>query len=233
MSFHNFKALLKKNLLILKRTYILTFVELFSPLIVMLILLLTNSKFETEHKKITLKDYKENCTSFTKTNDFCSFKSFTHRCPNDSIIALIGENFPKEIENKILEKSEKNKLLNINYNYSLDTVIDYIKSKKYKNNKPICFGISYQHINNKYTFKLHYFASQYIDDRNHTNIPSSNIDNLDPFRVKPDFDSYYLYIRSGYLVAQKILYDYVLQNETGISSAKINFNVYYGLNIKF
>ena len=57
MSCNHFTALLKKNLLILKRTYILTIVELFSPMIVMLILLLTNSKFETEHKEITEEDY--------------------------------------------------------------------------------------------------------------------------------------------------------------------------------
>ena len=48
MAFKNLKTLLKKNLLILKRAYILTLIEILSPIIVMLILLLMNSKFETE-----------------------------------------------------------------------------------------------------------------------------------------------------------------------------------------
>ena len=227
MSFQIFKALLKKNLLILKRTYILTLIELFSPMIVILILLLTNSKFETEHNIITFEDYQKNCSAFSKNDDFCKFKGFTYRCPSYSIIALIGKNFPKEIEEKILEYDFEKKapIPEIIYYRKLSNVIDYIKSKKYKKYKPICFGISYKKTKNKYTFKLHYFASQYIKDRSHANIPSSNIDNIDPFRVKPDFDSYYLYIRSGYLEAEKILYDYVLQKETGNSDAEINFYI--------
>ena len=61
MSCHHFKALLNKNFLILKRTYVLTIFEIVSPMIVFLVLLLTNSKFETEHTPIiTDNDYVHN-----------------------------------------------------------------------------------------------------------------------------------------------------------------------------
>ena len=135
MSFQIFKALLKKNLLILKRTYILTFIELFSPMIVILILLITNSKFETEHNIITFEDYQKNCSAFSKKDDFCKFKGFTYRCPSYSIIALIGKNFPKEIEEKILEYDFEKKapLPEIIYYTKLSKVNDYIKSKNIKN----------------------------------------------------------------------------------------------------
>ena len=214
MSFHHFKALLKKNVLILKRTYILTFFELFSPMIVLLVLLLTNSKFETEHTPIIIdKDYVyKNCSKIISHNNILSY-----RC-NNSIIALIGEDFPKEIEDMLREEYK----LRPDYNYKViyyETIFklnDYIKSKNYAKNKN----------NNKYIFKLHFFSSKYIEKSQHlANIPSSNIDCLDPFRINPDFDSYDLYQRSGYLVVQKMLYDYVLRNETGKKNAKINYNI--------
>ena len=228
MSLNNFKALLRKNLLILKSTYILTFIELFSPMMVMLILLLINSKFETEHKKITEKDYYKNCSSFSKNvYSFCNHKGFIEYCPRNSTIALIGENFPNEIKEKIFSRIKRRKYLLleiINYT-NLNELTNYIKSKEYKTSRQICFGISYQKDINKYIFKLHYFASQYITDRKHANIPSSNVDVLDPFRVKPDFDSYYLYMRSGYLMTLKIIYDYILQKETGNYYASIKYNI--------
>ena len=75
MSFHHFKALLKKNVLILERTYILTFFELFSPMIVLLVLLLTNSKFETEHTPIIIdNDYVTNNCSKTEYNYILSYR---------------------------------------------------------------------------------------------------------------------------------------------------------------
>ena len=152
---------------------------------------------------------------------------FILRC-NNSIIALIGEDFPKKIEEMLREDYE----LQPDYNYKviyyeiIFKLNDYIKSKNYAKNPKICFGISYQKNNNKYIFKLHFFSSKYIEkSQNLAKIPSSNIDCLDPFRINPDFDSYYLYRRSGYLVVQKMLYDYVLRNETGKKNAKINYNI--------
>ena len=54
MACYHLGILLKKNLKILKRSYILTFFEIFSPVLVMLILWLTKSKFKTEHIPINI-----------------------------------------------------------------------------------------------------------------------------------------------------------------------------------
>ena len=244
MSFHHFKALIKKNILILKRTYILTFFELFSPIIVMLVLLLTNSKFETEHYPIDIdKNYiEENCTYILSTLD--SFKSvdlcyyniyyFRKKC-RKAIISLIGEDFPKEIENEIKNIFEKGgeDIPKFRYYNDILELNDYIESKNYKKMTKVCFGISYEKENNfpekKYIFKLHFFSSKYISYNKFTsNIPSSNIDNLDPFRISPDFDSYFLYQRSGYLLIQKILYDYILKTETRFPEAEISYKIVPG-----
>ena len=230
MSCLHFRALLKKNLIILRRTYILTFFEIFTPIITLLVLLITNSKFETEHKPIILnKDYlTKNCTNISSNSDssgLCQHKSFT--CYK-SIIVLIGENFPEEIKERL-----ESHFFNGDYSFthfrhyaSFFELKDYIESENYENMTKVCFGISYQKLNQKYTFKLHYFASKFIKPEDHIfNIPSSNLDCLDPFRVKPDFDSYDLYINSGYLMVQKILYDYILKEETGNSNAEVSFNI--------
>ena len=237
MSCHHFKALLNKNFLILKRTYILTIFEIVSPMIVFLVLLLTNSKFETEHTPIiTDNDYvHNNCFSIKNnyihySNINCKLNStyiLPVRC-NNSIIAFIGEDFPKEIEDMLRNNYRICPSCNLKVRY-YDTILelnDYVESKNYKKMSKICFGISYQKDYNKYTFKLHFFSSKYIEKSHHlANIPSSNIDGLDPFRINPDFDSYDLYLRSGYLMIQKMLYDFVLKKETGNNYAEIEYNI--------
>ena len=242
MSFHHFKALIKKNLLILKRTYILTFFELFSPLIVMLVLLLTNSKFETEHEPIYIDEQyiKYNCTYIY--NNLYSFGNldlcfsnqliFRYKCKK-AFIALIGEDFPEEIKDEI-RNIFNNEGVDIpkfrHYNDILE-LNDYIKSKNYKKMTKVCFGISYEKNNyeKKYIFKLHFFSSKYMSyNKFISKIPASNIDNLDPFRINPDFDSYFLYKTSGYLMIQKILYDYVLKIETGNPQAEIAYKIVPG-----
>ena len=106
MAYDHLRILLKKNLLILKITYILTFFEIITPMIIMLILWLTKSKFKTEHEPIYLsRQYiSYNCTSISKNNKLfnnqCSYRGFIYHCGN-KIIALIGKNFPHEIEEKI------------------------------------------------------------------------------------------------------------------------------------
>lgn len=233
MSCHHFKALMKKNILILKRTYILTFFELFSPIIVMLILLLTNSKFETEHKPIYIDNsyIQENCNYISNniySIDLCfpNLYYFKYKCQK-AFIALIGEDFPEEIENEIkniFDRAEGDEPKFRNYNDILE-LKDYIESENYKKMTKVCFGISYKVENNyfkkKYIIKLHFFSSKYILSNKYiSNIPPSNIDNLDPFRINPDFDSFFLYEKSGYLMFQKILYDYILKLKLEIKMRK-------------
>ena len=238
MSFHHFRALIKKNILILKRTYILTFFELFSPMIVMLVLLLTNSKFETKHEPIYINDeyIMQNC-SFINNNyglgkaGNCHYNKYSliNKC-YDSFIALIGKDFPKEIENEIqnIFYEIRDDKASFRYYDDILELNDYIKSKNYKKMTKVCFGISYEKNDDlqKYIFKLHFIASKYTNFNKYiSKIPSSDIDNLDPFRISPDFDSYYLYRYSGFLVIQKILYDYILKTETGNSNAEIIYTI--------
>ena len=238
MSFHHFRALIKKNILILKRTYILTFFELFSPMIVMLVLLLTNSKFETKHEPIYINDEYiiQNC-SFINNNyglgkaGNCKYNKYSliNKC-YDSFIALIGKDFPKEIENEIqnIFYEIRDDKASFRYYDDILELNDYIKSKNYKKMTKVCFGISYEKNDDlqKYIFKLHFIASKYTNfNKFISKIPSSDIDNLDPFRISPDFDSYYLYKYSGFLVIQKILYDYILKTETGNSNAEIIYTI--------
>ena len=234
MSFHHFNALLKKNLLILKSTYILTFFEIFTPTITMLILLLTNSKFETEQIPIKIdSDYiKNNCSLITDQyhlSDLCKFNDYTLvlRC-NDSLIVLIGEEFPHEIRQRIenIFRDYHQRYPEFRNYKSFLELKDYIESKNYEKMTKVCFGISYEKLDRKYIFKLHYFASKFIKpEKNVANIPSTNIDNLDPFRVKADFESYEQYKYSGFLMVQKILYDYILRKETDDPNAEIYYRI--------
>ena len=234
MSFHNFIALLKKNFLVLKRTYILTFFEIASPILTLLILLLTNSKFETEHTPISINDeyLKDYCSFITTQSNYSNLcqnynSLLVFKCKN-SIIVLIGEDFPEEIVQRIKNVFWGFNETEIKFRHyeSILELNDYIESKNYEKMTQVCFGISYEKLEEKYFFKLHFFASKYIkSDKLIARIPSSNIDNLDPFRIKPDFESYNLYLDSGFLLVQKILYDYVLREETGVKDAEIVYKI--------
>ena len=151
MSFHHFKALLKKNLLILKSTYILTFFEVFTPIIVMLILFLTDQKFETEHNPIHIdSDYIEkNCSFITDQYHFsnrCKVNDYTLvlRC-NNSLIVLVGEEFPNEIRQRIenIFNDYHNGYPKFRYYKSFLELKDYIESKNYEQMTKVCFCISY------------------------------------------------------------------------------------------
>ena len=58
---------------------------------------------------------------------------------------------------------------------------------------------------------MHYFASKYSEKT--SIIPSTTIDNLDPFRTQPDFDSYGKYLKGGFLMIHKFIYDYILKKK--------------------
>ena len=79
----------------------------------------------------------------------------------------------------------------------------------------------------KYTFKIHYFASKYSKADNENDIinipPIEN--NVDLLRARPGFDPYELYRKSGFLMIQKILYDYVLKQELNDNNAQINYKI--------
>ena len=239
MSSSHFKALLKKNLLILKRTYILSIIEILSPIIIMILFWKLNDLFKTENLLIEEDEdyiisngtYLKTIKSDTTIFDFdLPYLGSTYSCFGGLIIALIGENFPEElIESLNMTSWEIFSPLNFRHYNSLEELNDYIKSDEYDSdyiNYPgVCFGISYLKKDNKYTFKMHYFASPFTQTDFYPNIPSTTIDNIDPFRIQPDFDSYEKYLYRGFLMIQKMIYDYVLKTETNNPDAEIKLRI--------
>ena len=147
-------------------------------------------------------------------------------------IAFIGKNFPISLEKMIQDKAfYELKSYNFSYFESIDELNKYIKSSNYGISKRrICFGIyfDYNQENNKYDISLHYFAS--INDYEYKDIPSTLEPNLDEFLKGPEFVSSALYFYYGYIKIMKLIYDYILQKETGNKYAKIDMIV---LNQKF
>ena len=232
----HFKALLKKNLLIFKRNYILSIVEILSPIIVMILFWRLKQLFKIEHLEIEEDDdyiysngtYLRNIKSFDDLlYDELPYKDTMSFCYGNLIIALIGENFPEELFEQLnLTGWELFGKPKIKYYKSLEELNDYILSDKYntdKENRAICFGISYIKTDNKYTFKMHYFTSLF--QKYTPSIPSTSIENLDPFRTQPDFESYEKYMLKGFLMVIKIIYDYILQKETNNKDAEINLRI--------
>ena len=242
MSFSHFCSLFHKNLIILKRTYILTSIEIISPILVMFLFYIFKSLFETENLEFDpdkdyiilngtlVKNMENNIFSYRNNiEEDLMYRGMVHNCIN-KFIALIGEDFPREIKQR-LEMSRWeifNASLHFEYFHDIKELYAYIKKNNVLENNSICFGISFSKNFNKktektkYVFKLHYPASPYSTN---SLIPSTNIDDLDPFRSQPDFKSYKKYINHGFLNVHKILYDYVLRKETNNPEAEINYRL--------
>ena len=232
MSSSHFKALLKKNLLILKRTYILSLIEILSPIIIMILFWRLNLLFEIEdllpkdnEEYIDKNSYYIDTLRLTYSQDDVSgFLGFIFLCGANPIIALIG-NISEELKEEL--KTSKYLIyfdIQIKIFDSLESLNDYVRSDKYDTddeNEGICFGITYNKNNNKYRFKMHFFTTNVFGP----SIPTTNIDSLDPFRTQPDFESYYKYTGGKYLVIQKIIYDIILRIETGNPNAEINLEI--------
>ena len=167
---------------------------------------------------------------FSLENQYIIYFTYLSLCKDNPIVALIGKEFSEKIKNKI-ESIKWISFLNFEFRTydSIKQLNDYIASDNYntdnKENKGVCFGITYLNRGrSKYTFKIHFFASPYSE--NYPSIPSTTIDNIDPFRTQPDFKSFGKYIHQGFLIVQKMLYEYVLQEETNNKNAKIEIGIY-------
>lgn len=236
MSSSHFKALLKKNLLILKRTYILSVIEILSPIIIMILFWRLKAFFKNENLIPDDDEYYiDKNIIYLKNIGFLDFNldnidpfflmSYFFLCTEGPIIALIGD-----FSDDLLESIKSSKYLfylglEIKKYDSFESLKDYIKSDKYNTDEKeypgICFGLSSFHNGNKYTFKMHFFANSVLGP----SIPSTNIDNLDPFRTQPDLESYYKYSSGRFLFIQKMIYDIILKRETGNSDATINLKI--------
>ena len=222
------QALFKKNLLIYKSTFILTIVELLFPsLVIFLFWKLRNLfKIVTYIIEDDLNYYYDEgiyISHFESYDEYelRQYKFYAYCSKNNKFIALIGDDFPIEfvdyLENTTL----------FHFYSSVKELNDYIKSKDYGTDSnlfpKVCFGITYKNSTNKYTFKMHFFASPY--SYNIPQIPSTNIKSLDPFATQPDLRSYYKYAFQGFLYVEKLLFDLILKIETKNPLADITFRV--------
>ena len=223
------RALLKKNLLISKSTIILTLIEILSPILIMLGLLGLKSLFKLENWEFQDDaTYVINNSSLLKRDgiklivDEVAYRGSLYYCNDRRVIAFVGKNFPKKLANEFIKHSWERVDIEFKYYSDFETLSDYVKSKKYGVNEgKICFAVSYKKENNKYTYKLHYYASSFMDNEP-PEIPSTEVGVGDRLNKQPDFKSHRKYTQSGFFMIQKFFYDYVLQEETGNPNAKID-----------
>jgi ATP-binding cassette subfamily A (ABC1) protein 3 len=222
------KALIEKNFLVSKSTIILTLVEILSPIVLMLGLLGLKSLFKKNYLEIQEdKRYVANNSSVLENalhpyeEDEVAYRGSLYMCEERNIIAFVGEDFPSRLAAKFIRHSWERGNLKFKYYRDYKTLSDYVESEEYgiKDGK-ICFAVSFQKSENKYTYKLHYYASPYNKDKP-PRIPSTEIGVGDRLNKQPDYKSHFKYTQSGFYMVQKFFYDYVLQEETNNSRAEI------------
>ena len=245
-------ALIKKNLLEMKRNIFSTLCEILFPIILMLLLYwlktafdITNYVFEDVEGSIeqfiakrsfsnidmltalTQRTGKWNGMSILPALFICS-RNNTKRKVRPKI-ATIG--VPDQIKERLINDS----LLYKDFiNFSLDwesfknfkseeEMNDYITSKLYGEVEPlICFGMSFEEDNNH----NYNYSLHYFENSQADgaqDVPKS-LYLIDQFQSGPDMNSYQRYQYSGYTYMMKVVSDYILSQEIN-NDTKINFGI--------
>ena len=237
------KALLKKDLLIAKSTFVLTAIEILAPIIIMLALLGLKSLFKKENLEFQEDtDYVVSNSSLLFTNlnetfggqldgiENIEYMDSFYMCSENNLIAFVGKDFPRKLAAKFINKAPKGfEQINVEFKYydDFEALSDYVESDDYGVNEgKICFAVSFQKEGNKYSYKLHYFASPYSRGIELAEIPSTFMGIGERLSSQPDYMSYMKYAYSGFFMSQKLFYDYVLQEETGNPEAEIDAIIY-------
>ena len=163
-----------------------------------------------------------------------AFQPIFSICYNNSQTGLrpkIAEiNVPNRILNEIYETAKiTDEIFNFTMNdfmsfESVESLNNYVRSKNYGSNEEnplLCFGLSFNKIDDIYNFSLHYFDSEVgggIED-----IPTGTQGLFNPHRKNSDIKRYEMYKSSGFTYLQKIICEYILQETTGNNNARINF----------
>ena len=240
------KALIKKNLLVLKRNKLTTSCEIFFPILLMIIILairkaFTIDEFEYDEEEKTIENFikQKSVANIDITNkDITTLDNRTFSWNGLSILPalnicsaynrlntprpLIGTiGIPQSIKDKIIFDSLiYQQLFNIsvtNDNFNKDPTFG-------TESKPlICFTMRLEENNNAYSYSLHYFDS--IFDEGIQDLDDIIEGPFDSFRSGPDMESYEKYKYSGYTYIMKIINEYILQKETGNVNASINFGM--------
>ena len=226
------KALLKKNILIAKSTFVLSIIEILSPIIIMLALLGLKSLFikeEVPFQEDTDYVISNSSLLFTEINSTFGAEienaeklDIWYMCSERKMIAFVGQHFPQKLANKFIKRAPEELNFSFKYYDNFDILKDYVESKEYgANEEKVCFAISFKKEENKYTYKLHYYSSPYKRS-DQAEIPSTYMGIGERLSTQPDYVSYTKYMHSGFFMSQKIFYDYILQEETKNPNAEIN-----------
>ena len=254
--------MLKIEYIQMKRNLFLTFIEIFSPIILLFFFLLIRLLFsleKDEYQKLYKDDIEYIFTHSTNlTNNISSdykledikkdenaalpYLYFLKQCKKVKHIALIGQNFPEEIKEKIISHfwefddepniDEKNVF---KYFKTVDEFNKYIASKKYgkdDGNPEICFGISQTA---PFNFGIHYKGINVNEESSNEfeellsletpHVPDMRMEKQEKIRIQENLKFFDQYKNSGYLMVLKIIYEYFLQKITGEPSAEIQFSL--------
>ena len=240
----------------MKRNKCLSFIELFTPFLLILFFFALSSFFNAEEQKYDNDDiqflfrYSSNFTNkiisssqiISDINDInnstpIQYKKFLAQCENYPHVALIGRNFPEKLKNKISqhfwEFPDDMNFDEKNFFKLFDTVDDfnnYISSKNYGTDEinfpKLCFGIS-KDDKNQYGYGIHYDTYETKNEEyflfDAPKIPDSKTSKYEKIKTQSDLKAFETYQNSGYLMVMKLIYDYIIQEITGIQDAEINF----------
>ena len=260
--FKQLKAMLKIEYIQMKRNLFLAFIEIFSPIILLFFFLIIRLLFtleKDEYQSLYKDDIEYIFTHSTNlTNNISSdykledieknenatipYLYFLKQCKNIKHIALIGQNFPEEIKQKIISHfwefdDEPNIHENKVFKYfeTVEEFNKYIASKKYgkdDNNPEICFGISQTA---PFKFGIHYKGINLNEESSNEieellsletpHIPDMRNEKEEKIRIQENLKYFEQYKNSGYLMVLKIIYDYFLQKITGDPNAEIQFSL--------
>ena len=241
------RALLKKNFLIMKRNFCTFIAEVFFPIILMVLIFGIRKAFKIKYHYFQDEEvndaqfFLKRAVSFTESSESTIITKiprspFLKLCYDNEkqeerpLIALV--NVPNEIKTKIQTLGN---LLDTTFPVttstwkefsSVDEMRDYVKDGAYgsDDNPLLCFGISFtSRENKKYEYGLHYFDS--IMDEGILDIPDGRGEANDQFQEGPDMDSYDLYLENGLNFIQKIITEYILDQESGTTNNKIEFGM--------
>ena len=258
--FWKLRALLKKNLILMKRNLISTIFEIMFPIIIVIVIVALKQAFpinthhfsETEgslEKYILDKsmssinyddttDYNQASQSWLGLSALPPFQICSPLNPQYQyrpLIASIG--IPLEIKNQMIQDSEKFEnviLFKLTLNSfkefdSIEQLEEYIKDPDYIKDpsQQICFGLkfSYDEIDKKYNYSLHFFDFEKTGLEGVEDIPNNKEGMFDPFQSGPDLISYMKYKNGAYSYMMKIVNQYILRKESHNNNAELNYGI--------
>ena len=196
--YQQLKGLLKAQYIEMKRNILLSLIEIFCPIVLLLLFLFLSLLFKTKTEKYEsifntdldfIANYSTNLTNYItskKQNEIenidektpIPYYYFLAQCKHNKHIAIIGQNFPEKLKNIISSHFwELDDDINNNDFFkefsSVEDFEKYLTSKNYGTDEilypKICFGISQI---DKFKFGIHYNTKN-MDDEN-----SNEVDDL-------------------------------------------------------